>query len=946
MDYKDYYKILEIKQNASLAEIKKAYRTLALRYHPDNNKGDKNKEEKFKELGEAYYVLSDKANREQYDFIYESIKTEPKDALVKWEDLSKTVTKYNDRPNFTPAFRPTWLKIIPHLVAIVVFVLVSVLFCKPVLDGNVLNQHDNVGWKGMAQNSFEYKEKTGHYPLWNPNLFSGMPNYQVYMQGKTAMPNVLNILTLGMPKPINFFLLACVCFYILCMVLRVRPIIGMLTSLAYAFSTYNIVLIGAGHDTQMMATALMPLMLAGVISIYEKKYWLGFALTTYGVYQEISVNHLQVTYYLFLVVGIITIGYLVKWIREKDFKHIGLSAALAIAAVVLGVAGNALILKTTSEYAKFTMRGGKDVSIVGDSVKAAQTKGLDTGYAFEYSLGKAEAITFLMPNSFGGYSRNRTKEGSHIVKRLVRANDQVTEDMGEQIAQQMPRYWGKLYTNGPAYLGVAICLLGIMGFVIVRSPLRWALLAATILGIFLSWGKYFPAFNTFLFEHLPMYNKFRSPPFAQVIPQLTLGVSAALALQRILFGAPLAKADFKKILFTAAGLFALAGIMYLMMDYSAPDDRSIAQGLTEQTKDPKIGAAVIAGLKADRQALFGSQFMRALGLGILIIGTLFAYYKKWIKGLVAAIILLVISSLDVLVISHSYFTNDKEPYLSEPDNRKLFVAADDYDNVNFAKQPFNDTILKDTGSNYRVFNMIGTSSAGPFSESITSYYHKSVGGYHPAKLRIYQDVIERYLTSGRPEPGLLNMLNTKYIVVQDPQSGQVGVINNDEAYGPCWLVKNVQVVPNRVEALQALGTTNLKETAVVDASFSKNIVQPQWDSASSIKMTKFDNDVMEYEANCNGPQFAVFSEIYYPLGWNAYIDGQKTEYCNVNYILRGLSIPKGKHAIKFVFEPASVKSGKNIMFIASIFILLALIGGLYMHFRKEFKAGAPRPAKY
>ncbi|MEI2738059.1 MAG: YfhO family protein [Chitinophagaceae bacterium] len=664
---------------------------------------------------------------------------------------------------------------------------------------------------------------------------------------------------------------------------------------------------------------------------------MGFALTTYASYQQIGVNHLQVTYYFFLIAAIITIAYLVKWIREKDWRHIGIAGGITIVSALIGLAGNALILKTTSEYSKFTMRGGKDINITGDTVTTAKTSGLDTGYAFAYSLGKAESMTFILPNAFGGYSGNRLNEGSHVAKKLIAK--QVPEANAEQVAQNMPAYWGKLSTSGPAYLGVIICLLGLIGFVICKGPLRWALLTATVLGILMSWGKYLPGFNTFLFEHLPLYNKFRSPPFAQVIPQLCVGISAAMALQQLLFGPKLQKADIKKILYTAGGLFALLGIMYMMMDYSYTYDAGIAQDITEQSKSDELGRAVISGLKADRQAMFGGQLLRALGLAVLALGTLFLFYKNKIKSFAAAIILLLVSTLDIFVMSNSYFSNEKEPYASyQRDEDKLFVPADDYTSTNFSPTPADQQILQDKDPNYRVFNMVGTSNADPFSESKTSYYHKSVGGYHPAKIRIYQDIIEKYLSYGRPEPGVLNMLNTKYIVVQDPQSKQIGVIPNPEAYGPCWLVKNVKIVKGRVEAIQALGNTNLKDTAVVDESFSKNVVQPQWDSTASLKMIKFDNDAIEYESNSSSPQFAVFSEIYYPLGWNAYVDGKKTDYCNVNYILRGISLPAGKHAIKFVFEPASVKSGTSIMFIASIIILLVLLGGLYMHFKKELQS--------
>ncbi|OSZ77604.1 hypothetical protein CAP36_14620 [Chitinophagaceae bacterium IBVUCB2] len=817
---------------------------------------------------------------------------------------------------------PLLQKLLPHFLAVLVFLIVSVLFCKPALEGDVLNQHDNVGWKGMAQNSFEYKDKNGHFPLWNPNLFSGMPNYQVALEGKTILPDLTKIFSLGLPKPINFFFLACVCFYILCLALRIRPVIGILAGLGFAFSTYNPVIVAAGHDTQMLATAFMPLLIAGLIFTYEKKYWLGLALTTYATYQQIGVNHLQVSYYTFLIAIAITLCYVYVWIKQKDWKHLGIAAAITIVSAIIGIAGNALTLKTTSEYAKYTMRGGKNISIEGDSVKVAKTSGLDTSYAFQYSLGTAETVTFLMPNAFGGSSSRPAGEESKVVEKLI--DKGIPENQATQFAANLPAYWGKLDTSGPAYLGVIICVLGLIGFVVVKKPIRWGLLVITIFGIFMAWGKYFGSFNVFLFEYLPMYNKFRAPSFSQVIPQFAVGVAAALALQYLLFEEKIKdsfKADFKKVLYTVGGLFALLALMYLMMDYKAPGDAALLANINEQTKSTEIGSAVLSGLKADRKAMFGGQLLRAAGFSILLLGVLYAYLRNWIKPLAAGIILLFISTLELTMVSHKYLDDE------------YYVSPDDYANTNFAPSSIDQQILQDKDPNYRVFNMSG---GNPYAESRTSYFHKSVGGYHPAKLRIYQDVIEKYL-SARPTPAILNMLNTKYIVVQDPQTGQPGLLPNPETFGPCWLVKNVKLVDDQVAAIVALGNTNLKDTAIVEKSFSKNIIQPQADSASSIKMIKYDNDAIEYEANCNGPQFAVFSEVYYPVGWNAYIDGKKVDYVNANYILRGISIPSGKHAVKFVFEPESVKSGTSIMFISSIIILLVFVGGLFMAWREGRK---------
>ena len=369
-------------------------------------------------------------------------------------------------------------KLLPHIIAIGIFLIVSVLFCKPVLQGNVLNQHDIIGWKGMAQNALEYKEKHGHFPLWNPNLFSGMPNYQTAMGGKELLPNFLKIFTLGLPKPINFFFFACVCFYILSISLKARPAVGIFGSLAYAFSTYNAVIIAAGHETQMWATALTPLLLAGMIFTFRKKYWLGLSLVTYGTYQQLGVNHLQISYYFFLIAAITSLCFLVVWIKNKEWKHISISLAVVFAAAIVGVAANALALMVTSEYSKYTMRGGKDISIEGNTVKEAKTSGLDTSYAFIYSLRNAETSTLLMPNSFGGGSHKVLDENSHVVEKLTARG--IDEGRAVQTAESLPKYWGGLpYTCGTSYLGVFICILGILGFVLVKNPLRWGMLAAT-----------------------------------------------------------------------------------------------------------------------------------------------------------------------------------------------------------------------------------------------------------------------------------------------------------------------------------------------------------------------------------------------------------------------------------------------------------------------------------
>lgn len=818
---------------------------------------------------------------------------------------------------------PVLKKFLPHLIAVSAFLIVSIIFCNPVLEGNVLNQHDIIGWKGMAQNAFEYKEKTGHFPLWNPALFSGMPNYQIAMDGKSILYPVTNVLLYSLPKPINFFFLAAVCFYILCIALRVRPLVAAFGALAFAFATYNPVILSAGHESKMWAIAFMPLAMAGLIYTFEKKYWIGFALTTFGAYMEIGVNHPQISFYFFLVAAAVTISYLFKWIREKDWKHILLAGGITAAAAFIGIAGNALTLLTTSEYTKYSIRGGKSINIDGENVTATKSKGLDTSYAFQYSLGKAETFVTLMPNAFGGGSGKLMDENSKVFDKLVKRG--VPENNAAQIASSLPKYWGGVEpsTTGPPYIGVIVCLLALIGFVLYKKPLRWGLLAVTVLGILMAWGKYLPGFNTFLFNNLPLYNKFRAPSMTMVITQFTLPIMAVIGLHLLLFrekSRELLKTDLKKIIYAFGGLTAILLIMYVIMDYSSGIDQLILTNKWDNSGNDEMGRLILSGMKAERKAMFGGQMLRTIGFMVLVLGILYMYIKSYIKPVLAALIFLIVSSFDLLIIGNEYLNSDH------------YVSKDELTGENFTPSNIDKQISEDKDPSFRVFNMAGDR----FNESRTAYFHKSVGGYHPAKLRIYQDVIEKHL-SDRPSPSVLNMLNTKYIIVQDPQSGQSVLYPNPEALGNCWLVKHVRTAENPAEAIQAIGNLNVKDTAIADKSIMQSFVQPKWDSASTFKMTKFNNDAIEYEADCKGPQFAVFSEVYYPAGWNAYIDDKKASYINVNYILRGLSIPDGKHRIKFVFEPASVKKGKPIMFITSILITLIVLSGLYMSWRQNKK---------
>lgn len=822
-----------------------------------------------------------------------------------------------------------WLKaLLPHLIALAIFLIITVIFCKPVLQGNVLNQTDIIGWKGMAQNAFEYKEKHGHFPLWNPNLFSGMPNYQVAMEGKSVLPDIIGVMSLGLPKPMNYFFFACVCFYILCLSFRLNTVVSIFGSLAFAFSTYNAIIIGVGHESKMLAIAAMPLLLAGMIFTYEKKYWLGLAVATLGAYLEIAVNHPQINFYFLLIALAVTMGYLIEWIRNKDWKHIVIAGCIVIAAAVIGVGGSALTLITSYEYTKATMRGGKNIAVEGDKVVAAKSTGLDTSYALRWSLAKGETVVLFMPEAYGGSSQKTLDENSKVVEKLAAKG--VNEGQAMQAAAGLPKYWGGMSlpsetTSGPPYVGAIVFLLALIGFIVYKHPLRWGLLAVTILAVLMSWGKYLPGFNTFLFGNVPLLNKFRAPSMSMVITELTIPVMAVLGLHYILFRENTReqlRIDFKKILYGVGGLFAIVLIMYVMLDYTGPIDSYILAQYSGENANDELARAIISGMKADRKAIFLGQMFRALGFAVLVVGLLYLYMKNLVKPVVITVAIALVSTIELLAVDKDYL------------NEESYISKDELTAQSFTPTAIDQQILQDKDPNFRVFNASGNA----YNEANTSYFHKSIGGYHPAKLRIYQDIIDRYL-SGQLNENVLNMFNAKYIIVSNPQNNQRQVIPNTNAYGNCWLVKSVKLVNGPVDEIQSIGTTNLKDTAIVQQEFSSAVTQPRWDSAASIKLTKFDPDMLEYSFNSTSPQFAVFSEVYYPYGWNAYIDGKKVNYVKANYVLRGLSVPAGQHNIKFIFEPESFKKGVTIAYIASFIILIVLLGGLFMHWRTTRKAG-------
>jgi hypothetical protein len=532
-----------------------------------------------------------------------------------------------------------------------------------------------------------------------------------------------------------------------------------------------------------------------------------------------------------------------------------------------------------------------------------------------------EPITTFMPNAFGGGSSTPLPEDSKVIEKLVEKG--VPEASATQVAGSIPAYWGGIEpsTSGPVYYGALIVLLALLSFVFLKHPLRWALLSVAAFGIMLSWGGNFKGFNEFLFNTLPLYNKFRAPSMAMVIPQFAVPVLAMLTMQAMFMsnvGTDFIKLNFKKILYVVGGTLAFCLVLYFMQNYNAGIDKNILDAYTDKDGNKDFGKAIVSGLKEDRKAMFLSQILRLAGFAALLLGVLFLYSRKMINGIIATIIVGAVTLIDLTAIGSNYL------------NENYYRSTDELEAENFTPNEADKQIQLDKDVHYRVFNTGGDR----FSESRTSYFHRSVGGYHPAKLRIYQDVIETYLSSA-PNPDVLNALDTRYVLLQDQQTGKTGVQQNPLAYGAAWFIKGVKIVDGPANELKAIGSTSLKDTVVLDKSLEKIIQQPSFDSTAFIKLVKYTNDAIEYTTNAASQQFAVLSEVYYPFGWNAYVDGKKTEYVKANYFMRGISVPAGSHKIEFKFEPTSYYTGRTISFIVSILIVLLTIGTLFWEWKNR-----------
>lgn len=819
-------------------------------------------------------------------------------------------------------------KLIPHFVAIASFILIALLYCKPALDGKVLQQSDIAHWKGMSKDIQDYRDTHGGIaPLWTINMFSGMPGFQIATNNNNYISYLATeVLSLFIPKPFRFFILACLGFYFLALMLNINPWLAMAGAIGYAFSTYSPIIISVGHDTKMLSLAYLPAALGGLMMIFDKRYWLGAALTAFFTAGLVYQNHLQIVYYFLLLVVFLTIAKSVEWVKTKDWKNLVTSLSFALIAGLTGVFTNAVMLFTTYDYSKATIRGGQASLDVNDSLQNKSSKGgLDTSYAFLYgSYGIAETITLLVPDAFGGNSRP-LGENSKLVETLNEKG--LPSDFANQVYAAIPSYWGlQPGHSGPVYLGALFCFLFIFGMTYLRSKHKWWILGITIFAILMSWGKNFATFNTFMFEYLPFYNKFRAPAMILIIPQLTFPLISVMALQQALFeekNKTKLWEKLKKSGLITLGLFAVAILIYLMEDFKNDRDQYLQQQLSSIVQqDPNLGKDIIRAAVSDRKEIFMDDLIRSIvftGIGFLL---LFAYVKREIKPQTIVILFVILAAMDLLPIGKRYLNDDN--FLEPEDNEAVF-------NPTKADQ----LILQDKDSHFRVFNL----TQDVFNDAITSYHHRSIGGYHAAKLSLYQDLISNQLNKQNMNIQVLNMLDTKYIIV--PDSTRQGAIPqlNSGALGSCWLVDSIRFVKNAAAEMKALDQFSADREAIVQEQYQSQIpFLPEYDTSASIKLMNNDHDLLQYNFQSAQNQFVVFSEVYYDRGWKAYVDGKETPIIKVNYVLRGLPISKGKHQIEFRFEPASYYTGRTVTGISQIILVLFFLGGIFMEYKSRNKS--------
>lgn len=830
----------------------------------------------------------------------------------------------------------TLKKCLPDAIVIVIFAVISfAYFFVPVSQGKILFRHDSQASVGLGQELTQYEQRTGEVTRWTNSVFSGMPTYQISpsYNSTDGLSAVMSAYHLWLPDYVWFIFAYLLGFYILLRAFNFRQSLAALGSIIWAFSSYFLIIIAAGHLWKVMALAYLPPMIGGVVLAYRGKFLWGFIVTAVFTAFEIKANHVQMTYYYLFIVLFMVIAYLVQAIREKRLQHFFKASGILIAAALIGIAINISNLYHTWEYQKESMRGKSELTKANSANQTSS--GLDRDYITQWSYGIDETLTLLVPDAKGGASVPLSQNATAMAK----ANPEV-ENMLPQLYEAIPQYFGtQPGTSGPVYVGAFVLFLFVLGLFIVKTPIKWALLAATALSILLSWGHNFMGFTNFFLDYVPMYAKFRTVASILVIAEFTIPLLAALALKRIVDEPTVLTKNIKyvyaSLALTAGVALAIALMPSMMGPFVSDQERQILSGIQGMT--PDVQNMMLSSIATMRGAMVSADAWRSIVIIIIGVAMLLLFKAQKIKAIYLIVGISALCLIDLWQVDKRYLNDEMFVPKSERDTPQQATATD-------------LQILKDKSLSYRVLNF----SSGAFNENNTSYFHKSIGGYHPAKLRRYQEMIDKYIApemqtamqaiankggvmsevDGRKLFPILNMLNAKYFIV--PLQGNATTsIQNPYAQGNGWFVDKLTYVADANAEYAGVGKIDVSHEAVADKKFEPILGQTQTnDSTARVVLTKYEPNNMTYTVSSTKGGVVVFSEVYYP-GWTATIDGQPAELGRVNYILRALNVKAGKHEVVLDFHPTSISTTETIAYAALIVLLLAICVAIYSEKKKQ-----------
>lgn len=813
---------------------------------------------------------------------------------------------------------------LPHIGAIIGFVLVALIYFYPVLEGKKIFQSDIAQYTGMAKEQNDFRETTQQEPYWTNSAFGGMPTYQLGAKYPHNYVKKLDSVLRFLPRPADYLFLYFLGFYILLMVLKIDPLKAFFGALAFGFSTYLIIILGVGHNAKAHAIAYMPMVVAGVLLVFQRKYIVGGLLTMVAAALEIQANHFQMTYYLLLLLLIIGGFYIVQFVKEKAFSDLGKVVGVFAIAGLLAIGANATNLMATSEYTDFSIRGKSELTFNEDGTKNDSKASMKYDYITEYSYGIGESLNLIAPRLFGGGNGEVLGEDSELYDFLINYGASPNE------ALQTVNYYGRTYwgdqpiVEAPAYIGIVVFFFAVLGlFNDNRKVLKYSLLAGIIVSLLLSWGKNLDFLTRFFVNYIPLYDKFRAVSSIQVVLELCFPILALMGIQTFFNSSKESQFEhLKKSAIVCGGLIIALFVFKGFFSFSGTFDGQLMQMFGE-SQDNSFGVNFIDALKEDRKNMYNSDLLRGFLFVLAVVIVLWMYLKNKLSSVMAVVFAGILMVSDLFFIDKNYV------------NKEDFVSAYKMDKP-FEKTAVDAEIEKDKAV-YRVYEVQGR------LQGRTSYFHNSVGGYSAVRPRRMNELFEYKVEKNLNELGnsiemetfnltlnnpVLDMLNVKYLILPT-REGDVKV-NNPFANGNAWFVEQVKTVNSADEEINALDNLDVKNVAVVNSNDFKlqkaNFVK---DSLASINLEVYKPNYLKYTSTNTNEGLAVFSEMYYKNGWIATVDGKETDIYRVDYVLRALQIPAGKHTIEFKFEPQVVKTGSTIALMSSIGMILLLLGGLY-----------------